>query len=281
MRGRYCFAIVISISALLFASIYGFAGSAGAASKSTAKPKSSNVSSQPKPKPNVSSVYVVRQGDTLNSIAKVYKTTPKALMSLNSLSSTVIRIGQKLKVSGTPAVAAAASKPKKTESKSDPNQPTMSALAPQQGTQYEIPNADPKSLRYRLVDSGFKWIGVRYKYSGESESGVDCSGLVKNLFSKFNIELPRSSKEQFKQGEKIDTDKLDVGDLVFFSSGGNLPTHVGIYIGNDKFLHAASKAKQVVVSDLSKFWHSMRYLGARRIMDLWWEEPAAPASEKE
>jgi cell wall-associated NlpC family hydrolase len=75
------------------------------------------------------------------------------------------------------------------------------------------------------------------------------------------------------KGEKVDRDKLQAGDLVFFSSGGSLPTHVGIYVGNDKFLHAARKARQVIVSDLSKFWYTMRYLGARRVMDLWWEEP--------
>ena len=118
--------------------------------------------------------------------------------------------------------------------------------------------------------------GIRYRFSGNSEkTGLDCSALVKNLFSKFDIHLPRSSREQFKEGEKIDRDNLQAGDLVFFSSGGKTPTHVGIYLGNNKFLHAARKAKQVIVSDLNKFWYETRYLGARRIMNLWWEEPEA------
>ena len=113
-------------------------------------------------------------------------------------------------------------------------------------------------------------IGIRYRPSGGSErTGFDCSGLVKNLFSKFDIDLPRSSSEQYKQGEKVDRDKLEIGDLVFFSSGGSRPTHVGIYVGNDKILHAARKARQVVVSDLNKIWFTVRYLGARRISDLW------------
>jgi peptidoglycan DL-endopeptidase LytE len=281
MKGRYCFAIIISTVALFFASITGLAENASKSPQSTAKPKSSKRSSQQTPKPNASHVYVIRKGDSLNSIARAFKTTPKELISLNNLSSSKIKIGQKIKVPGAPA-AAAVSRPKKTEPKADANEPFMSAATSQQRAQDETQNTDPQTMRYRLVEAGFKWIGVRYRFSGTSEeSGVDCSGLVMSLFSKFNIELPRSSKEQFKQGEKVDRDKLDVGDLVFFSSGGNLPTHVGIYVGNDKILHAASKAKQVMVSDLSKFWHSMRYLGARRIMDLWWEEPAAPAPEKE
>jgi cell wall-associated NlpC family hydrolase len=136
-------------------------------------------------------------------------------------------------------------------------------------------------MRLQLVEAGFKLIGVRYRRSGGSEkTGFDCSGLVKNLFSKFNIELPRTSREQFKQGEKVDRDKLEAGDLVFFSSGGSHPTHVGIYIGNDKFIHAARKARQVMVSDLNKIWYTMRYLGARRISDLWGDDPD-PDPEKQ
>ncbi len=64
-----------------------------------------------------------------------------------------------------------------------------------------------------------------------------------------------------------------MGDLVFFSSGGKQPTHVGIYVGDNKLLHAARKARQVVVSDISKIWYTMRYVGARRVMDLWSDEP--------
>jgi cell wall-associated NlpC family hydrolase len=71
-----------------------------------------------------------------------------------------------------------------------------------------------------------------------------------------------------------------VGDLVFFSSGGTHPTHVGIYVGDDKFLHAAVKARQVIVSDLNKFWYTMRYLGARRIADLWWDDTETVPEEQ-
>jgi cell wall-associated NlpC family hydrolase len=97
---------------------------------------------------------------------------------------------------------------------------------------------------------------------------------VKSVFSKFNIELPRTSREQFKQGEKVDRDNLQKGDLVFFSSGGKNPTHVGIYVGDNKFLHAARKARQVIVSDLNKIWYSMRYLGARRV--IWGDDNPVP-----
>jgi cell wall-associated NlpC family hydrolase len=128
-------------------------------------------------------------------------------------------------------------------------------------------------MRVRLAKAGFDLIGVRYRRSGGSEkSGFDCSGLVKNLFSRFNIELPRSSREQYQQGERIDRESLEVGDLVFFSSGGTQPTHVGIYVGDNKMLHAALKAKRVIVSDLNSLWYKVRYLGARRVMNLWGED---------
>jgi cell wall-associated NlpC family hydrolase len=153
---------------------------------------------------------------------------------------------------------------------------------PQSQDQSLISQDEPGSMRSRLVEAGFQMIGVRYRRSGGSEkTGFDCSGLVKSLFSKFNIDLPRSSREQYKQGEKVDRDKLEVGDLVFFSSGGTRPTHVGIYIGNDRFLHAARKARQVMVSDLGKLWYTMRYLGARRIADLWGEEPESNSEKQQ
>jgi cell wall-associated NlpC family hydrolase len=137
-------------------------------------------------------------------------------------------------------------------------------------------NSEDQSVRHRLVEAGFQFLGVRYRFGSVSEqSGFDCSGLVKSVFSKFDIELPRTSREQFKQGEKVDRNNLKKGDLVFFSSGGKTPNHVGIYVGDNQFLHAARKARQVIVSDLNKIWYSMRYLGARRVIEEK-GEPAAP-----
>jgi cell wall-associated NlpC family hydrolase len=282
MKRRYPRAILFAAIALLFASTSGFAKNNSASSKSSATQKKIKTSSQPAPKSNPTSVYIVRAGDSIYEIARRFKTTREALIAANRLSGNKIKIGQQLKVPVLQRVAAGKKTPK-TESPVNPNQTIMYAGVSQQADTGKASDADTQSLPHRLVEAGFGLIGVKYRFSGLSEkSGLDCSGLVKTLFSKFNIELPRSSREQYKQGEKIDQDKLAVGDLLFFSSGGNLPTHVGIYVGNDKVLHAARTAKQVVVSDLNKIWNSMRYLGARRIMDLWWEEPAStPEPEKE
>ncbi len=217
---------------------------------------------------NAGNIYIVRGGDCLIKIARAFNTTPQALMAANGLKGGKIKAGQELKI---PVALDAVPKP----------EPPLVANAAASDQQTQNQDAEEQPLRLRLVQAGFQMMGVRYRFSGMSEkSGLDCSGLVKTLFSKFNIELPRSSREQFKQGEKVDRDKLEAGDLVFFSSGGNSPTHVGIYVGNNKFLHAARKARQVIVSDLNKFWYTMRYLGARRIMDLWWEEPESASETK-
>jgi cell wall-associated NlpC family hydrolase len=282
MKRRYKSAIFLAAIALLFASTSGFAKTNSAASKSSTRQKKTKTSSQQAHKLNPTSIYIVRAGDSIYEIARRFKISNEALIATNKLSGNKLKIGQQLKV---PVVqsAAAGKKSPKTEPPVNPNQTIMYAGASQQGDSNKASNSDTPSLPHRLVEAGFGLIGVKYRFSGLSEkSGLDCSGLVKTLFSKFNIELPRSSREQYAQGEKIDQDKLAVGDLLFFSSGGNLPTHVGIYVGNDKVLHAARTAKQVVVSDLNKIWNSMRYLGARRVMDLWWEEPApTPEPEKE
>jgi peptidoglycan DL-endopeptidase LytE len=283
MKERYKSAILFAAIALLFASTSGIAKSTSASSKPSAEKTKIKTSSQQAPKLKPTSVYIVRRGDSLYEIARRFKTTSQALIAANKLPSNKLKIGQQLKVPVVQTTTTAGKKTPKTESPVSPNQTIMYAGTSQQEDKGKASDTDAKSLPHRLVEAGFGLIGVKYRFSGLSEkSGLDCSGLVKTLFSKFNIELPRSSREQYTQGEKIDQDKLAVGDLLFFSSGGNLPTHVGIYVGNDKVLHAARTAKKVVVSDLNKIWNSMRYLGARRIMDLWWEEPAsAPETEKE
>jgi peptidoglycan endopeptidase LytF len=273
--------IILTALAVLLLSIAGFAKSAQTPSKSSAKPKKVKVSRKATPAGASDQVYIVRRGDNLFQIARTHQIKVSALKAANGLKSSRIKAGQRLTL---PIPQSASSLKKAAPKPSTQVAPVEQAAAPkmpQSQDQSLISQDEPGSMRSRLVEAGFQMIGVRYRRSGGSEkTGFDCSGLVKNLFSKFDIDLPRSSREQYKQGEKIDRDKLEVGDLVFFSSGGTRPTHVGIYVGNDRFLHAARKARQVMVSDLGKIWYTMRYLGARRIADLWGDESES-GSEKQ
>jgi cell wall-associated NlpC family hydrolase len=278
MKGRLRIAVCLAAIASLFISVSGYAKTAPAHAKSSAKAGKVKQSTHPKSETQSGETYLVRKGDNLIKIARDYRTTTKALQAANGLKSSRIKAGQKLIVPGSQVTT-----PIKESTKADSarNEQMAAQFISQLQSQNQISDAEAEPMRLRLVEAGFKMIGVRYRRSGGSEkTGFDCSGLVKSLFSQFNIDLPRSSREQYQQGEKVDRDKLEVGDLVFFSSGGSRPTHVGIYVGGDKFIHAAVKAKQVIVSDLNKFWYTMRYLGARRIADLWWDETETAPEEE-
>ena len=281
MKRRSCSAIIPTAVFLLFAASLGYSADANNVPKTPAKQVNIKNTSVPSSEPNLSRTYVIRKGDSLYRIARTYKTSVEALKASNGLKSTKLKIGQTLSIPGAHSPSPKNELPKDVESASIKNEQSALQYISQARSTDPLSDEETGPLRLQLVEAGFKMIGVRYRRSGESpKTGFDCSGLVKNLFSKFNIDLPRSSREQFKQGEKIDRDKLEVGDLVFFSSGGPNPTHVGIYVGNNKFLHAARKARQVMVSDLNKIWYTMRYLGARRIADLWWDETDSDPEKK-
>ena len=132
----------------------------------------------------------------------------------------------------------------------------------------EESSAAPENVRTKLVKMARSFLGLPYRWGGISErGGVDCSGLVKILFAKLHVELPRTSREQMHSGENIAVDDLKRGDLLFFSSDGATPNHVGLYIGDKRFVHAAKNPGKVIISGLDQPWYIRHLLGARRILD--------------
>lgn len=107
---------------------------------------------------------------------------------------------------------------------------------------------------------------IRYRRGGrEPATGFDCSGFVRYVFQHgLNVELPASSAAQFLTGLKIDRKQLEEGDLVFFRTEGKRISHVGIYLGEGRFIHAPSSGKRVSVSSLAEAYWSKRYAGAKR-----------------
>jgi len=121
--------------------------------------------------------------------------------------------------------------------------------------------------KQRLVKIALSFIYHPYIYGGQQVgSGIDCSYFVKLVFGELGIDLPRTSRYQFNCGDKVNKDELEIGDLVFFRKGKKGPiNHVGIYFGNNEFIHATRGAKRVTISNLSENYYRNNYAGARRI----------------
>ena len=120
-----------------------------------------------------------------------------------------------------------------------------------------------------LLSRAMSLLGTPYRWGGTSpESGFDCSGLVSYVFrTALGIELPRVSRDMasLTNGQAIERGALNVGDLVFFGRNGKRVDHVGIYVGEGRFLHAPSRGKDVRVDTLASGYWSGKYLSARRV----------------
>jgi hypothetical protein len=126
---------------------------------------------------------------------------------------------------------------------------------------------DPRlSLQMKIVQTAHRFIGISYRWGGESaDGGFDCSGLTMTVYRLNGLELPRNSISQFKYGKPVPKDALQKGDLVFFATnGGRRISHVGIYTGGSRFIHAPGRGKQIRTSSLSNGYFGARYMGARR-----------------
>ncbi len=128
-------------------------------------------------------------------------------------------------------------------------------------------NFETGTPKEKMLMEIIKYLNVPYQYGGNSKSGIDCSAFTQNIYKNtLSVNLLRSAREQYKQGEVIsDVDELRFGDLVFFNTKENVrPGHVGIYIGDDLFAHASSK-KGVTISSLNHSYYKDRFMGSRRI----------------
>ena len=128
-------------------------------------------------------------------------------------------------------------------------------------------NFETGTPKEKMLMEIIKYLNVPYQYGGNSKSGIDCSAFTQNVYkTTLSVNLSRSAREQYKQGEIIsDVDDLQFGDLVFFDTrSGVRPGHVGIYIGDDLFAHASSK-KGVTISSLNHDYYKDRFMGSRRI----------------
>ena len=120
-------------------------------------------------------------------------------------------------------------------------------------------------LRESLVKTAREFIGVPYLWGGTSrENGFDCSGLTMTVYQLNGLNLPRHSATQYDAGNPVDKQELQKGDLIFFATNGNgKVSHVGIYIGNGRFIHAPSRGKTIRIESMSCSFFTKRFIGAR------------------
>lgn len=194
--------------------------------------------------------YKVKSGDALLKLARRFDTSVKELKKINSLKADTIRIGQILRV---PSYRMEEVRLSTEEMVIDTN--CYSGTEP----------LDTRALE--LVFLAKEYEGTPYKRGGESPLRVDCSGFVRMLFKYFDIFLPHSSRAQFEIGEKVKT--ITIGDLVFFATrGARRVNHVGIYIGDEKFIHASSGKGKVVITSINSLYYKNRFHGARRVWSI-------------
>lgn len=200
--------------------------------------------------------YIVQPGDTLWAIAQRHGVSVEALASENGLTNPdAIRIGQRLRV---------------------PTSVSRRAPAPAAGSR--AAGASPRPTRIvagPLPSRGAKWgsallsaasrhVGVRYRWGGMSPRGFDCSGFIAYVMRAVGVAVPRTTWAIWASGRPVARDDLRVGDIVFFTTTRPGPSHAGIYIGNNQFIHASSGFGRVTVTSMDYRYYKPRYLGARR-----------------
>ncbi len=191
--------------------------------------------------------YRTRRGDTLDKIAAKFNVDKEDILESNSIT------GRRL-----PRIVLI---PKVAEVQEEEEVVTLST----KGLKPWRSNDE----KYMLVKVAKSFVGAPYQYGGETVRGLDCSAFVKKIYEIFDVQLPRSAREQFRVGNRVSKDELSVGDLVFFRtkrSAGH-PTHVGIYIGDGNFIHSSSGHNRlgVKIDALSSDFYSRTYMGATRI----------------
>ncbi|MEM5428743.1 C40 family peptidase [Cupriavidus oxalaticus] len=130
------------------------------------------------------------------------------------------------------------------------------------------PMVDPSAGLEEISIQAMSLVGTPYRYGGNTpDAGFDCSGLVRYVVSRAaNVNLPRTTEAMGTRGTTLDRSEVASGDLVFFNTTGRANSHVGIYVGQNRFVHAPSSGGTVRLEDMGKPYWASRYNGARRVV---------------
>jgi peptidoglycan endopeptidase LytE len=201
--------------------------------------------------------YIVRKGDTVWNIAKRFNIDPQVLIDNNGLESDSLIPGRRVLLK-----AAEIQEPKIYDA--------VLSQVPMETVIESAPETSPLAelgLQDRLVLFAKKMLNIPYRFGGNTLVGIDCSAYVKKVYSLVGVSLPRSAREQFAEGKPVDNSELSMGDLVFFKTYASFPSHVGIYLGDNLFIHASSRSKKVTIDSLETPYYIKRFIGAKRLIE--------------
>lgn len=238
-------------------------------------PSRSTVANSDEKGRNSVSSYKVRKGDTLSRISKKTGVSVAELKRLNSLGKGRLKPGALLALKDAETEANA--RPKQaaklqlryndlfTEKDYEQSLAELTDPAPDSPVDLKK-NLDLKADNVSLLKSkAYGFLGIRYRFGGSSRSGIDCSSFVQQVFREMSVSLPRTAREQFEVGSAVPPSDLQKGDLIFFRTYASFPSHVGIYLGNNRMIHASSRDRRVVISPLNTPYYRARFIGAKRI----------------
>jgi len=225
----------------------------------------------------VSDSYKVRKGDSIHRIARKTGVSVAQLKKLNRLGKGKLKPGQVLALrqadperAESQASVRVAARPtlRYTDLLNDKEyEQTLAELLEQDGVNIGVvKEADAHTDNVKLLKTkAFGFLGTRYRFGGTSRNGLDCSAFVQKVFNEMDINLPRTAREQYERGEVVPQGDMQKGDLVFFRTYASFPSHVGIYLGNNRMIHASSRDRRVVISSVDTPYYRSRFIGAKRV----------------
>ena len=221
--------------------------------------------------------YKVSKGDTLPEIAKKTGVKVADIRRFNGIKGNRIKSGQVLALTDKSAAEDSASTSASVNRLQLVNRDLLNeqefsdTLAELTDINSERPVDLAKSLEEnsagvnKIKKSAYSFLGARYRFGGNSRNALDCSSFTQQVFREQKVSLPRTAREQFYVGNEVMRGDLQKGDLVFFQTYARFPSHVGIYLGNRKMIHASSRDRRVVISSMDTPYYTSRFLGARRV----------------
>lgn len=120
--------------------------------------------------------------------------------------------------------------------------------------------------RLRVAHDALRFVGTPYVWGGTTPDGFDCSGFTQYVYAQHGVDVPRNSYDQYDMGKQVQQQELEPGDLVFFTTYAPGPSHLGIYVGEGKFVHALNNHTGVITSMLDNEYYRNRFLGAKRVI---------------